>query len=64
MANAKPKMAPASTDEQFKFLISCIRFSNNGKVSNWSLVSSHPHIRDSSPLGPNATGREREDEEC
>lgn len=29
----KGKAAPASTDEQFKFLISCIRYSNNGKVS-------------------------------
>jgi hypothetical protein len=26
-------MAPASNEEQFKFLISCIRYSNNGKVS-------------------------------
>ncbi|KAK4691817.1 hypothetical protein P7C71_g5265, partial [Lecanoromycetidae sp. Uapishka_2] len=25
-------MAPASNDDQFKFLISCIRYSNNGKV--------------------------------
>ncbi|CAG8983606.1 hypothetical protein HYALB_00004627 [Hymenoscyphus albidus] len=25
-------MAPASNEEQFKFLISCIRYSNNGKV--------------------------------
>ncbi|TAQ86151.1 hypothetical protein B7494_g5525 [Chlorociboria aeruginascens] len=25
-------MPPASNDEQFKFLISCIRYSNNGKV--------------------------------
>ncbi|MCJ1462301.1 hypothetical protein MMC07_000901 [Pseudocyphellaria aurata] len=32
MANDKTKMPPASTDEQFKFLISCIRYSNNGKV--------------------------------
>ena len=27
-------MAPASNEEQFKFLISCIRYSNNGKVSD------------------------------
>ena len=27
-------MAPASNEEQFKFLISCIRYSNNGKVRN------------------------------
>ncbi|KAF6232261.1 hypothetical protein HO173_009644 [Letharia columbiana] len=26
------EMAPASNEEQFKFLISCIRYSNNGKV--------------------------------
>lgn len=26
-------MAPASNEEQFKFLISCIRWSNSGKVS-------------------------------
>ena len=26
-------MPPASNEEQFKFLISCIRYSNNGKVS-------------------------------
>lgn len=33
MANSsKAKMAPASNEEQFKFLISCIRYSNNGKV--------------------------------
>ncbi|MCJ1427710.1 hypothetical protein MMC29_005615 [Sticta canariensis] len=32
MANKKTKMPPASVDEQFKFLISCIRYSNNGKV--------------------------------
>lgn len=29
-------MAPASNEEQFKFLISCIRYSNNGKVRNES----------------------------
>ena len=29
-------MAPASNDEQFKFLISCIRYSNNGKVGSCS----------------------------
>lgn len=28
-------MAPASNEEQFKFLISCIRYSNNGKVSSY-----------------------------
>ena len=27
------EMAPATNEEQFKFLISCIRYSNNGKVS-------------------------------
>jgi hypothetical protein len=27
-------MAPATNEEQFKFLISCIRYSNNGKVIN------------------------------
>lgn len=26
-------MAPASNEDQFMFLISCIRYSNNGKVS-------------------------------
>ncbi|PSS09170.1 hypothetical protein M430DRAFT_37226 [Amorphotheca resinae ATCC 22711] len=37
-SNAPPRdqisfnMAPASNEEQFKFLISCIRYSNNGKV--------------------------------
>ena len=30
------KMAPASNEEQFKFLISCIRYSNNGKVGSCS----------------------------
>ena len=29
-------MAPASNEEQFKFLISCIRYSNNGKVGSYS----------------------------
>ncbi len=28
-------MPAASNEEQFKFLISCIRYSNNGKVSSW-----------------------------
>lgn len=31
-------MAPASNEEQFKFLISCIRYSNNGKVDSHSNV--------------------------
>ena len=30
------KMAPATNEEQFKFLISCIRYSNNGKVGSYS----------------------------
>jgi hypothetical protein len=37
-------MAPASNEEQFKFLISCIRYSNNGKVS----VFSDPSVQNSS----------------
>lgn len=32
------RMAPASNEEQFKFLISCIRYSNNGKVSYYALL--------------------------
>ena len=34
--NQLKKMAPASNEEQFKFLISCIRYSNNGKVGSYS----------------------------
>lgn len=34
--NYKQKMPIASQEEQFKFLISCIRYSNNGKVSSSS----------------------------
>lgn len=37
LSNTKlKKMAPASNEEQFKFLISCIRYSNNGKVGPYS----------------------------
>ena len=37
LSNDKLKeMAPASNEEQFKFLISCIRYSNNGKVCSCS----------------------------
>ena len=32
------EMAPATNEEQFKFLISCIRYSNNGKVDSHSLL--------------------------
>jgi hypothetical protein len=31
-------MPPASNEEQFKFLISCIRYSNNGKVRKLQLI--------------------------
>jgi hypothetical protein len=33
------KMPPASNEEQFKFLISCIRYSNNGKVREPQLTT-------------------------
>jgi hypothetical protein len=35
------KMAPASNEEQFKFLISCIRWSNSGKVSFTTISTGH-----------------------
>ena len=35
------EMAPASNEEQFKFLISCIRHSNNGKVGSGLSIPIH-----------------------
>ena len=34
-------MAPASNEEQFKFLISCIRWSNSGKVGFTTISTRH-----------------------
>ena len=39
-------MAPASNEEQFKFLISCIRHSNNGKVSSHLSILTHLYNAD------------------
>jgi len=42
-------MAPASNEDQFKFLISCIRYSNNGKVG-YQLIPLDETVSDQSQV--------------